>query len=110
MSNRIKLVQGDTLPYIRVTLRNATGVPIDLSALDTVVRIYFREAGSTTTLSTFTCSKPTGGADGVVLFNFPEGALDLPASAYEGEIEVSFGTDKQTVYQPLKFILREQFA
>jgi hypothetical protein len=72
--------------------------------------VYFRAAGTTNVLATLVCAKPNGGANGVVVFNFPAGTLDLPAGLYEGEIEITFGSEKQTVYQPLKFLLREQFA
>jgi hypothetical protein len=110
MATKIKLVQGDTRPFIRLTLSDRDGNPINLSDADTVVRVYFREYETTTVLATLTCFKPNGGADGLVVFSFPAGTLDLPAGLYEGEVEISFGSEKQTIYQPLRFVLREQFA
>lgn len=110
MSTKIKLVSGDTRPFIRITLTEKDGKPINVSDVDTVVRVYFRAVGSTQILSTLICSKPNGGEDGVVLFNFPPGALNVEPGPYEGEIEIDFGGETQTVYQPLKFTVREQFA
>lgn len=108
MNERIKLVQGDNLPYIRLTLRHADGDPIDVSAA--TVRMYFRERGSTTLLSTITCTKPNGGADGIVVFNFPGSTLDVNPGYYEGEVEIDFSGETQTVYNTLQFQVRAQFA
>lgn len=109
MSDKIKLVAGDTMPYVQVTLKNGSGTPINVSGA--VVVVYFRATGSTTVLSTLTCTKPNGGADGVVQFNFPTPALTVPAGLYEGEIEIQYpGGDRQTVYDLLKFQVRDQFA
>ncbi len=53
----IRLVEGDERPVIVLTLTDDnTGSPIDLSLSTTVVTIKFREAGTTTLLSTIsTC-------------------------------------------------------
>lgn len=108
MSTRIKLVQGDTRPYIRLTLKDADGTAINVSG--STVRFKFRAEGSTTTLFTETCSQPNGGADGIVSFNFPAGGLDVDPGPYEGEVEIDFGGgDIQTVYNLLKFSVRAQF-
>jgi archaellin len=110
MSTPIKVVQGDTKPTITVTLTDsATGNPIDLSDSTTTVSVYFRAAGSTTLLSTISCTK-TDAANGVVQFDFAGGVLDVSQGLYEGEIEVSFDGAKHTVYNPLKFRVREDFA
>lgn len=103
----IKLVQGDNRPYIRLTLTNADGSAVDVSAADVVVK--FRAAGTTEVLSTFVCAKPNGGADGVVVFNFPGASLDVPAGQYEGEVEIDFGGEYQTVYDVLRFAVRAEF-
>lgn len=110
MNDKIKLVSGDNRPYVRITLTDKDGSPVNLSDSTTTVVVYFRAAGSETVLQTFTCSKVGTGESGVVTFNFPAGALDVDPGPYEGEVEISFGGEKQTVYQPLKFIVREQFA
>jgi len=117
MSTKIKLVQGDTLPYIKLTLTDpATGERINVADGDVIVRVYFRAAGTTDVLSTFTCEKvletsgSVAGDTGVVRFNFPTGALDVDPGLYEGEVEVDFDGQIQTVYDVLKFNVRSQFA
>jgi hypothetical protein len=107
MSNTIKLVQGDNLPYIRIALKNADGTPLDVS--DATVVVKFRAAGTTTTLSTLNCTFVTDGSDGLVVFNFPGTTLNVPAGSYEGEIEINFTGQIQTVYNLLKFLVREDF-
>jgi hypothetical protein len=108
MSTRIKLVQGDNLPYIRLTLKNADDTPLDVSG--GVVNVYFRAKDTTTILSTISCTKPNGGTDGVVVFNFSGNTLNVDPGYYEGEVEVNFNGVKQTVYDPLQFQVRAQFA
>lgn len=111
MAEKIKLVQGDNLPFITLTLTNTeTGEPLDLSDAGTSVKVYFRAAGSSTILSTLSCTKVSGGATGQVRFNFPTGTLNVEPGAYEGEVEIDFGGSKQTVYEILKFAVRPQFA
>lgn len=104
----IKLVQGDNRPYIRLTLTSPDGDNIDVSDADVVVK--FRAAKATEVLAILPCSKPNGGADGVVVFNFPGDTLDVPAGAYEGEVEISFdGGEVQTVFDVLQFNVRAEF-
>jgi hypothetical protein len=111
MAEKIKLVQGDTLPSIKLTLTDPTdGVVLDLSDAGTTVNVYFRAVGSDTVLSTLACSKIGGGVDGEVRFDFTGGALNVPAGPYEGEIEINFDGALQTVYDKLKFYVREDFA
>jgi hypothetical protein len=111
MAEKIKLVQGDTLPSIKLTLTDPTdGAVIDVSHEDTVVNVYFRAVGSTEVLSTLACTNENDGTDGQVRFDFSGGALNVPAGPYEGEIEISFNGSLQTVYEKLKFYVREDFA
>lgn len=111
MSGRIKLVQGDNLPYIKLSLTDpATGEKINVSDDDIFVRVYFRAAGSTQILSTIVCEKLNGGTTGEVRFNFPDGVLDVEPGPYEGEVEIDFDGQIQTVYEVLKFNVRSQFA
>jgi hypothetical protein len=109
MADKIKLVQGDTRPYIRAVLKDADGTALDLSSA--TVNFKFRQASSPNTLFTVVCPKPNGGTDGLVIFNFPVGSLNVDPGAYEGELEVNYGGgDIQTVYDILKFSVRAQFA
>jgi hypothetical protein len=111
MADRIKLVQGDTFPIVRLTLTDpVTGTAINLSAGTTSVNVYFREAGTTTVLATLSCTKVNSGTTGQVQFNFATGVLNVDPGPYEGEIEINFDGQKQTVYELLKFNVREQFS
>lgn len=111
MASKIKLVQGDNLPWVRLTLTDPnTGSPINVSNSDITIRVYFRAVGSETVLSTLTCEKVNGGVDGVVRFNFPGNTLNVEPGLYEGEVEIDFDGQTQTVYEVLKFVIRDQFA
>lgn len=106
----IKLVQGDNLPEITLTLTDQqTGNALDLSASTTSVVVKLRVLGGSTVLSTLSCSKPNGGADGIVKFYFPATTLNIPAGQYQGEIEISFNGQILTVFDLLQFTLRAQF-
>jgi len=107
MTEKIKLVAGDNRPYIKLTLRDADGNAINLE--NTTVRVYFRAVGSDTVLSTITCNMINGGRDGQVSFNFTGNTLDVEPGPYEGEVEIDFGGELQTVYDVLKFQVRQQF-
>jgi hypothetical protein len=108
---KIPLVTGDNRPYVRLTLTDTnTGVPIDVSAPTTLVKVYFRASGASNILATLACTKPNGGADGVVQFNFPGNTLDVLPGSYEGEVEIDFAGETQTIYDVLKFQLRAEFA
>lgn len=107
MAERIKLVQGDNRPYIRMTLRQADGSVMNLT--DATVVVYFRRTGEEQVLSTLTCTKVNGGVAGEVVFSFPGQTLAVEPGAYEGEIEIDFAGEKQTVYDVLKFTVRSQF-
>jgi hypothetical protein len=107
VATRIKLVQGDNRPYIRMTLRQADGSPMNLQNASVVV--HFRRAGEAEVLSTLACTRLDGGAFGEVTFHFPGQTLDVEPGAYEGEIEIDFDGEKQTVYELLKFTVRPQF-
>lgn len=112
MADIIKLVRGDNRPIIRLTLTDESDdQPVNLTGATVVV--YFRKVGTTTVLSTLSCTGLNGGAlstDGVIEFGFPDPALDVAAGAYEGEVEITYsGGDVQTLYDVLKFKVREQF-
>ncbi|MEY5145612.1 MAG: hypothetical protein RL745_981 [Actinomycetota bacterium] len=109
MAEKIKLVQGDTRPQIQVTLTDDTsGAPIDITGA--TCRMYFRAVGSTTLVDTLIGAVSNGPA-GVVVFAWNQNTLSVDAGDYEGEIEVTFpaGQGKQTVYDVLKFKVREDF-
>ena len=110
MAEKIKLVQGDTRPALICTITDEnTGLAIGLT--DATVRLKFREAGATELRTTIT-GTVTDAANGVVAFYWATQptALDGEPGDYEGEIEITFADGQiQTVYDPLKFKLREEF-
>jgi len=109
MADVIKLVKDDNLPEITLTLTDrVTGDPIDLSAASTTVTVDFRALGGTT-VTVLNCLKVTNGADGKVKFFFPGNTLAVEAGPYEGEININFNGLKQSVYDVLKFKVREDF-
>ena len=62
MAETIKVVQGDELPQIVLTLTDDTANSVlDLSLSTTSVLVKFRKKGTTTTLSTITTTKSTDG-------------------------------------------------
>jgi len=44
-----------------------------------------------------------------VRFGFPGNTLDVEQGVYEGEIEISFNGQIQTVFDVLKFYVRQDF-
>jgi hypothetical protein len=109
-TERIRLVQGDTGPQIRVLLTDETsGDPIDLTGA--TVTMHFRATDTTTVLFSRQAYLPNPGA-GEAVFQFQTGDLDQPEGSYEAEVEVHNTSTgfRQTVYDLLKFKLRADFA
>ena len=126
MADKIRLVQGDTKPAIIISLTDEeTEVPIAVNGA--TVKLYLRAVGEDTVLLTKTAfllpgivtaggsvdtSAPydTLGSGGRLQFVWSAGDLDIEEGAYEGEIEITFSDGSiQTVYDTLKFSLREDF-
>jgi hypothetical protein len=106
----IRLVKGDERPVIVLTLTDdVTGSPVDIALPTTTISVKFREAGTTTVLSTIACSKLSGGTTGQVQFDFLGGVLDVDPGMYEGEVVIDFDGEVQTVYDTLRFTVRENF-
>lgn len=110
MTEKIKLVQGDTRPAIVCTLTDEfTGLAIDLTGA--TPRLKFRATGALTLTATITGTVIDGTAGKCVFY--PASAPEMlagEAGDYEGEIEVTFADSQvQTVYDVLKFKLREDF-
>jgi hypothetical protein len=111
MTERIKLVRGDTSPQIRLTLKDQVSQdPIDLTGA--TVTLHFRAAESDVVLfSRPAFINPDTAATGVCYIQWAEDDLDLEAGNYEGEIEVVTATGlRETIFSLLKFKLREDFA
>jgi len=111
MAEAIKLVQGDNGPQIQATLTRAdTGEAEDLTGA--TVTLHFRKKGTTTVLfSQVGVNVVDNVSNGIVIFTFASNDLDLTAGKYEGEIEVVSATNtRETIYDTLEFVLREDFA
>ena len=107
MAETIKLVKGDELPQITLTLTDdVTSSAVNLSAATTTVSVKFRKKGTTTTLSTISTTKTTDGTDGKVHFDFSGNVLDVDPGEYEGEVVIDYNGLVQTVYDVLKFRVR----
>ena len=108
MADIIKLVKGDELPQITLTLTDdVTASVVDLSVSTTNVSVKFKKKGTNTTLSTISTAKTTDGSDGKVHFDFSGGVLDVDAGEYEGEVVISYDGSIQTVYDVLTFRVRD---
>jgi len=111
MAEKIKLVQGDTGPQLRLTLTDEdTGTATDLTGA--TVTLHFRAAGSTTVIFSRTATiNPDTATTGVCYVEWASGDLNVDAGDYEGEVEVVRSTGvRETIYDLLKFKVREDFA
>ena len=126
MSEKIKLVAGDTRPQLVFNITDeVTGLPIDVSTASAIM-VKFRAVGATNIKTTLVCQKLAGlvaqdgsisylspydipGVGGRAYMDWSLDALDTPGS-FEGEIEITFSDGQvQTVYDLLKFQVRVQF-
>ena len=110
MSEKIKLVQGDTRPALVATITDqTTGAPLNIVGATIVLK--FRENGAEVLQATVP-GAITDGPAGQVVF-YPAAApvmLQGEFGDYEGEIEITFPDGQvQTVYDVLKFKVREEF-
>ena len=121
----INLVQGDTKPQLNFTLRDSkTAIVTDpVTTLDEddsstwaiinitnyTIKLKFKALNSSTVLFTENLGI-TSAAGGTCYMIWPADSLDITAGIYEGELELTDGSSKvQTVYDKLKFKVREQF-
>ena len=106
----IYLVQGDVnRPQVQTTITDEnTGAVVDITGATVIMK--FRQTGSTTLQDTMT-GIITDGPNGVCVFAMSALAMSGDPGNYEGEIQVTFasGGGIQTVYDPLKFRMREDF-
>lgn len=104
-----KYVQGDTGPQLKITLTNeTTNAAVDVTGA--TITLHFRAAGETTVLFSrnFTITDASGG-EAVLQWQIND--LNQEAGAYEGEIEIVKSTGiRETIYDKLKFRIREDFA
>lgn len=113
MAETYKYVQGDTGPQLRLTFSDEdTGTATDLTGA--TVNLHFRAAGEDTILWTkvlYVNPDPAESVKGIAIVNWQPGDLDIEPGAYEGEIEVVRASGvRETIYDKLKFKIREDFA
>lgn len=111
MSSVINLVQGDTGPQIKATLtRSDTGLAVDISGATS--RLNFRKNNASTALFSLNNQASfQAKEEGMCIFVFSEGNLDLPSGDYQGEIEVIFeDSSRETIYELIEFNLREDIS
>ena len=120
-SETIKLVQGDTLPQIKFTLRDentaAAGKTLDpenpatwaaINLTGCTVSLKIRAIGSETVKDTLT-GTITDAAAGQVVFIFDGDTLDT-SGLFEGELAyTNAGGQTQTVYDLIKLQVRDDF-
>lgn len=106
----IKLVQGDTAPQLQFALTNtADGSAIDLTGA--TVTLHFRAVNSTTVLFSRAAAISAPNSAGIAVLTWNSGDLNIPAGEYEGEVEVVLASGiRETLYDTLQFVLREDFA
>jgi hypothetical protein len=105
----IYLVQGDSnRPQVQATITDEnTGNVVDITGATVVMK--FRMVGSTTLQDTI-AGTVTNGVGGVCVFPMTALSMSGDPGNYEGEIQVTFASGGvQTVYDPLKFRMREDF-
>lgn len=111
MATTFKYVQGDTGPQIKVALTEEdSGNPVDLTG--GTATLHFRAAGEDQVLfSRLLFVNPDTAENGEAVLQWEVGDLDQEAGAYEGEIEVVRANGlRETLYDKLKFKIREDFA
>jgi hypothetical protein len=120
-SETIKLVVGDTLPELVVTLKDsntaASGKTLDVEDSSTwapinltsgSVKLIIRKVGETNLTATITMTL-TDASNGVATCVFPSGTWTA-AGTYEGEVEFTNSSSKvQTVQDLVKFVVRDDF-
>lgn len=109
--NRIRLVKNDTGPQIQLTLTDdATGAAVNLSGA--TATLYMKSLTTGTVVVSRPLSIPAGTASqGIAVVVWGANDLNQTPGDYDGEVEIVFATGmRQTVYDVLKFRLRDQFA
>jgi hypothetical protein len=111
MSTSFNYVQGDTGPQIKLTLTDDdTGTATDLTGAS--VTLHFRASGESTVLFSRTLYvNPNTAATGVAILQWQASDLNQVAGVYEGEVEIVKSTGlRETLYETLRFRIREDFA
>jgi hypothetical protein len=106
----VRLVRNDTAPQLRFTITDTiTGDPINLTSA--TVTLHFRAVNTTTVLFSRPANILAPASNGVAVIAWLPGDLDHPEGEYEGEVEIVLSDgSRETIFAPLQFVLREEFA
>lgn len=127
MAEKLKLVQGDTLPQPKAVITDSTtGLPVNLAGGSALM--FFRKAGASALLASVPGALLTGleaedgsvntaapynvaGFGGRVAFVWGATDLAIPAGDYEGEVQITFADGGvQSVFDLVKFKVRAQMS
>lgn len=111
MATSFNYVQGDTGPQIQVTLVDEeTNTATNLTGA--TVTLHFRAVGETTVLfSRALYINPDTATTGVAIVQWQTNDLNQEAGTYEGELEIVKASGlRETLYETLRFRIREDFA
>jgi len=111
MATSFNYVQGDTGPQIRLTLTDDdTSTATDLTGASAT--LHFRAAGDTSVLFSRALIINAGTANqGLAVLQWNAGDLNQVAGVYEGEVEIVKSSGlRETLYETLRFRIREDFA
>ena len=86
--------KGDRLPALEVQLIGSDRLPIDVTTA--TVTFKMRAKNGTTLKVNASCTKPNGGADGIVRYSWGANDTDT-AGTFDGEFACSFSGSVQTV-------------
>lgn len=109
--NRIRLVKNDTGPQVQLTLTDdATGSPVNLSGATATLHLKSLATGTTVLSRALTIPGATA-SQGLAIIVWAAGDLNRTPGDYDGEVELVLATGlRQTVYDVLKFRIRDEFA
>jgi len=111
MATLFNYVQGDNGPQIKLTFTDGdTDAAMDLTGA--TVKLHFRAIGATTVLFSRTLYvNPETADEGIAVVQWEDNDLNVDAGTYEGEIEVVRASGlRETLFEKLKFRIREDFA
>jgi hypothetical protein len=106
----IYLVRGDSKSFIKVSFKDASGKPLNLSGDGFVVTVTFRSQETNQIVYIVTAQKIANGVDGRVKFNLPglnDGAV---AGKLDGQVKIDFDGDVQTIYERISVFVREPIS
>ena len=106
----IRLVRNDTAPQLRLNITDSlTGAAVDLTGA--TVTLHFRQINTETVLFSRQATILAPETNGVAILAWVVGDLDVPAGEYEGEVEIVLASGlRETIFNPLQFVVREEFA